>query len=155
MARYVTRMRTDRPAPTVFDDMADLRNFERWDPGVRRARQVRGDGPGPSSEFDVTVAGVGPAPDQTLRYRTVAHRPPDGERAGELVVVASSTLLTSEDRITVEADGSGCIVTYDADLRLAGPLRLLDPLLVVAFGRIGDRAAEGLRDWLAAAPVDR
>jgi hypothetical protein len=36
-------------------------------------------------------------------------------------------------------------VRYDADLRLKGPLRLADPLLRVAFSRIGDRARDGLR----------
>ena len=40
-------------------------------------------------------------------------------------------------------------MTYDADLRLKGPLgRLMDPLLGLAFRRIGDRAAVGLGNAL-------
>lgn len=141
MARYVARTRTDRAADEVFAYLADLRNFAEWDPGVRRVEQVRGDGAGADAVFDVTVAGVGPLPDQTLRYRTVAYAPPR-----EILVLAESTVLTSEDRITVAPEGDGAVVTYDADLRLNGPLRLGDPLLRLVFGRIGDRAAAGLRE---------
>jgi hypothetical protein len=41
-------------------------------------------------------------------------------------------------------------VTYQAELTLKGPLRALDPLLGLAFKRVGDRAATGLRGALAA-----
>jgi hypothetical protein len=41
--------------------------------------------------------------------------------------------------------GRGTRVTYDADLSLKGPLRLADPLLALAFRRVGDRARDGLR----------
>lgn len=138
MARYTTRVRTQRPSDEVFAYMADLRNFAEWDPGVRRVSQVDGDGAGPDAVFDVTVGGVGR--DLTLWYRTVEYAPPR-----DLLVVATGKLLVSEDRITVEIDDAGTVVTYDADLRLNGPLRLADPLLRLVFGRIGDRAAAGLR----------
>ena len=42
----------------------------------------------------------------------------------------------------------GTRVTYDADLALKGPLRIADPLLGLAFDRVGDRALEGLRERL-------
>ncbi|MBK9178283.1 MAG: SRPBCC family protein [Acidimicrobiales bacterium] len=146
MARYITKVRTGRPADDVFAYLADLRNFAEWDPGIRRVAQVEGDGAGPGAVFDVTVAGVGR--DLTLRYRTVEYAPP-----GNLLVLAASTLFTSEDRITVETDGAGTVVTYDADLRLNGVLRLADPGLRLVFGRIGDRAAAGLREALDGKPV--
>jgi carbon monoxide dehydrogenase subunit G len=144
MARYVTTVRTSWNADEAFSYMADLRNFARWDPGVRRVTQIQGDGPGPDAEFDVAVAAV--PRELVLRYRTVEFAAPH-----TVLVVARSALLTSEDRITVvsEPDG-GSSVTYDADLRLGGPLRLADPGLRLVFGRIGDRAAAGLRRALAA-----
>jgi carbon monoxide dehydrogenase subunit G len=146
MARYVTKVRTTRPADEVFAYLADLRNFADWDPGVRRVAQVEGDGAGPDTVFDVTVAGVGR--DLTLRYVTLEYDAPR-----EVLVRAESTLFTSVDRITVEtvetvdADGAdgGTIVTYDADLRLNGLFRVGDLGLRLVFGRIGDRAAAGLR----------
>ena len=53
--------------------------------------------------------------------------------------------MCSTDEIRVVPVGAGTSVTYDADLRLKGPLgRLMDPLLGLAFRRIGDRAAVGL-----------
>jgi len=142
MARYITKVRTERPASEAFAYMADLRNFAQWDPGVRRVTQVAGDGAGPAAVFDVTVAG--PGRDLTLQYRTFEYAPPR-----ELLVVAKSRMFTSEDRVTVVTDDAGTVVTYDAELRLNGPLRLADPLLRLVFGRIGDRAAAGLRRVLA------
>ena len=54
---------------------------------------------------------------------------------------------------SVEASGDGSLVTYDADLQLRGVLRIGDPLLALGFGRIGDRAAAGLRDALEGTAV--
>ena len=149
MARYVTTVRTSWAPEVAFGCMADLRNFAEWDPGVRRVEQVDGDGPGEDSTFDVTVAGIGR--DLVLRYRTVEFTP-----ATEVLVVARTSWLTSEDRITVvpEEDG-GSSVTYDADLRLSGVLRPADLGLRLVFGRIGDRAAGGLRRVLGATAPSR
>jgi carbon monoxide dehydrogenase subunit G len=58
-------------------------------------------------------------------------------------------LLKSTDRITVTAEGEAARVSYDADVRLQGPLRLLDPLLNRGF-RAADRAAAGLARALSA-----
>ena len=143
MARYVTTVRSAKTPKAAFAYMADLRNFAEWDPGVKAVRQVEGSGGGPDSVFDVTVAG--PVLDLTLRYVTEEHDAPRN-----LLVVASSTVFTSIDRITVEQDGTGSVVTYDADLRLNGVLRVGDLGLRLVFGVIGDRAAAGLRRALGA-----
>ena len=60
------------------------------------------------------------------------------------MALAKSRFLTSLDTITIESDGEGSIVTYDAKLTLNGPLALADPILGLSFGRIGDRATAGL-----------
>lgn len=138
MARYVTKVRTAWTPQKAFAYMADLRNFTKWDPGVKAVEQVKGSGGGLDAVFDVTVAG--PVLDLTLRYVTEEHDAPRN-----LLVVARSFIFTSIDRITVEPDGTGSIVTYDADLRLNGPLRIGDLGLRLVFDRIGDRAAAGLR----------
>ena len=115
MARYVTKVLTSRAPDEVFAYMADLRNFAEWDPGVRQVAQVEGEGGGPGAVFDVTVR---TKREQTLRYRTAVFDPPH-----ELLVVAKTKALTSEDRVTVGSDGRGSIVIYDAALRFNGPLR--------------------------------
>ena len=56
-----------------------------------------------------------------------------------------------QDQITVRPEGAGASVTYDADLQLRGALRVLDPLLGLAFKRLGDRARDGLRRELGEA----
>ena len=147
MARYLTRVATPLAADAAFAYLADLTNFVEWDPGVRRSVQVAGDGSGPGAAYDLTVAA---APrDLTLRYEVTEYDPPR-----TCLVVARSTMFTSTDRITVEPDGDGSIVTYDAELALNGPLGLFDPVLRLAFGRIGDRAAVGLRRALDGTTVD-
>jgi carbon monoxide dehydrogenase subunit G len=143
MARYVTTVRSAKTPREAFAYMADLRNFAEWDPGVKAVRQVEGSGGGPDAVFDVTV--VAPGPDLTLRYVTEEHDAPHN-----LLVVARSSVFTSIDRITVEPDGTGSLVTYDADLRLNGVLRIGDLGLRLVFGQIGDRAAAGLRRVLGA-----
>ena len=60
-----------------------------------------------------------------------------------------SRLLRSTDRIAVTAAGDGATVSYDAEVRLRGPLRLLDPVLDRGFRTVGDRAAAGLARALA------
>ena len=137
MARYVTIVRTPWSPEKAFAYMADLRNFANWDPGVRRVVQREGSGGGPGAAFDVTVRSK--PKDLLLTYRTVEHEPPR-----TVLAVAKSGVYASEDRIAVVADGSGSIVTYDATLRLNGPLGVFDPVLRLVFRRIGDRAAAGL-----------
>ena len=146
MARYVVHVRSPRAPTEAFAYMADLSNFADWDPGVTKVSQVDGDGGGADAAFDVTVKAARP---MTLRYRTTAYEPPT-----KVVARASNWLLTSLDTITVRAQGSGSVVTYDAEITLNGPLRLADPLLGRAFDKIGDRAAAGLVQALAGERIE-
>ena len=143
MARYIVRVRTPMPPDEAFDYMADLTNFAEWDPGVDRVEQVEGDGAGLGAAFDVAVKVPGRT--MTLRYDTVAF----DDASTTMTAVAQNALMTSEDTITIEADGNGSIVTYDAELKLKGLLGLSDPLLRLTFNQIGDRAAAGLVETLA------
>jgi carbon monoxide dehydrogenase subunit G len=137
MARYVVHVRSPKPPAESFAYMADLSNFAEWDPGVVKVEQAEGRGAGPDAVFDVAVKSLrGPL---TLRYYTTVYDPPSS-----IVARAQSRLLTSLDTITVRADGTGSVVTYDADLKLNGLLGWADPLLSLSFNRIGDRAAAGL-----------
>ncbi len=141
MARYTTTIRTDRTPADAFAFMADLRNFEDWDPGVQKATQVVGDGGGPDAEFDVVVDAPGRG--LTLRYVTTEYDEPN-----RVVVRAESKMFTSLDRIDVVADGAGSRVTYDAELTLNGPLGMLNVVLKPIFDRIGGRADKGLQEAL-------
>jgi carbon monoxide dehydrogenase subunit G len=143
MARYVVHVRTPMTPAEAFAYMADLDNFAEWDPGVDRVEQIEGDGAGPDAAFDVVVKL--PVGTMTLRYDTIAF----DDSSTTMTAFAQNAWLTSEDTITVVADGDGSIVTYDAELKLKGLLRLSDPLLGLTFNQIGDRAAAGLIKTLA------
>ena len=139
MARYRMRIRTGWPLDEAFSYLADLTNFAEWDPGIESSVQVAGDGPGVGAEYDIDASG------SVLRYVVDVYNPPHRLRAR-----TRNRWVTSIDAISVEAtdDGVGSVVTYDADLRLNGILRIGDPILGVFFRRIGDRAADGLEQKL-------
>lgn len=137
MARYVTTIESPMKPSEAFELMADVRNFERWDPGVSRSVLVDGEAGEMGSAYDVSLTGM------TLRYVTIEHQPPH-----RLVVEAKNLLLRSYDVVTVVPTDDGSSVTYDAMVELQGPLGLFDALLGLAFDRIGDRAAAGLAEAL-------
>jgi hypothetical protein len=146
MARYQMSLTTAWSPDDVFAYLGDLRNFARWDPGVRSATLVSGGEPGPGAAYDVEVRI--PFGAMTLRYETVVWEPPY-----RLVVAATTPRLSSRDEITVSAGNGGANVLYDAVLTLRGALAVGDPLLALAFRRIGDRAGNGLRHALECEPT--
>ncbi|NNE74086.1 MAG: hypothetical protein HKN26_10510 [Acidimicrobiales bacterium] len=137
MATYSTTATTSWSAEKTFDYLADLRNFAEWDPGVSRVEMVSGEPGGADAVYDVTASGT------TLRYRVVEHEAPN-----RLLVQAKNRFFESTDEIIIEPSGKETRATYRAELELNGPLGLFDPLLGLAFNRIGDRAAAGLEDAL-------
>jgi len=142
MPRYATTVSTALSPADAFAFMADVRRFAEWDPGVSTSVRVVGDG-AVGSAYDLTVA-----PGKTvMRYEVTACEAPRLLR-----MVAKTRFLTSVDEIRVEPSGSGALVTYDAVLTLNGVLGVMDPLLGIAFKRIGDRAAAGLTRALTRTP---
>ena len=69
MAEFTEQVASPWPAEQTFDFMADVRNFQQWDPGVKHAVQVEGTVPALGAAYDVTVGGIGG--DMVLRYRIV------------------------------------------------------------------------------------
>jgi carbon monoxide dehydrogenase subunit G len=146
MARYTATLETPRERRDVAAYLSDFSTTQEWDPGVVEAERLD-DGPvGIGSRFRVVARFLGRRAE--LTYEIVRHDPDElvtlrGENA---TVVSLDTMRFSDT-----PDG-GTRVSYEADLSLKGPLRMLDPLLRLAFNRVGDRAAVGLRDELASGP---
>lgn len=142
MARYATTVSTPLSPAEAFAFMADVRRFTEWDPGVSSSVRVAGDG-STGSAYELTVA-----PGKTvMRYEVTACEAPRLLR-----LVAKTRFLTSVDEIRIEPITAGALVTYEAVLTLNGVLGVMDALLGVAFKRIGDRAAAGLKRALNRAP---
>lgn len=142
MPRYVATVDSPWPAQAAFTYMADMTRFTDWDPGVTKAEQVEGEGPGPGAAFDVTVPGG--VKEITLRYVSEEY-----EEGREVLLVGRGGGFVSIDRVTVTPREGGSTVVYDAELTLNGPLKVFDVALRPVFGRIGARAEEGLRRVLS------
>ena len=116
---------------------------EEWDPGVIEAERV-GEAPvREGTEFRLVADFLGRK--TPLTYRIIEHAPPNA-----VTFRGESSTVVSLVRITFEPSAGGTLITYDADLALKEALKLADPLLGLAFNRVGDRALAGLRKTLGA-----
>lgn len=143
MARYTATLETDRPVDDVFAYLADFSTTEEWDPGVVRARRNGGGEVAVGTTFDLVASFLGRENEITYEVTEL-----DAPRA--VTVRGENATVVSLDRITTEPHEGGTRITYDADLSMKGPLKLFDPVLKLAFDRVGDRALAGLRETLAA-----
>ena len=148
MARYHATIDTRQTPQEVFAYLSDFSTSQEWDPGVIEAERL-GDAPlREGTEFRLVAEFMGRR--TPLTYRIVEYEPP---RA--VTFLGENATVTSRDRIVFEPTGDGTRITYDAHLQLRGALRIIDPLLQLAFRRTGDRALEGLRGVLGdPAPQD-
>jgi carbon monoxide dehydrogenase subunit G len=143
MASYVGTVSSTRPPDEVFAYLADFRSVSEWDPSVRSAVHVNGDDPiKVGAIFRVTVKTA--LSEIVLDYKTI-----ELQRTDRIVLRAENNTMVSLDTITIRDDGhGGAAVTYDAKINLKGVLKLADPLLQLAFKRLGDKARDGLRGKL-------
>ncbi len=137
MARYKTVINSPMSKENALAFMADMRNFEDWDPGIESSTQVVGTEPGVGAEYDVKMSAM------SLRYRTT-----ELDTAGRTTFEADEKFLRSVDTIEVTESGTGCSVRYEAVVELEGPLRLLDPVFNLVFQRIGNKASKGMAEAL-------
>ena len=143
MARYAATVSSTQPLDEAFAYLADFRSVAEWDPSVKSAVLVTGDDPiAVGALFRVTVKTT--LSEVVLDYTTI-----ELERPDRIVLRGENDSMVSVDTIVLRTDGhGGAEVTYDAQLDLKGLLRLADPLLGLAFKRLGDNARDGLRDKL-------
>lgn len=143
MAHYNASVDTSRPPAEMFAYLSDFSSTQEWDPGVIEAERL-GDAPvREGTEFRLLASFLHRK--IPLTYRIVEYNPPSA-----VTFRGESSTVVSLDRITFEPCNGGTRITYDADLALKGPLKLADPLLQVAFKRVGDRALAGLRKTVGA-----
>lgn len=141
MAHYRASIDTKRPRAEVFAYLSDFSTTREWDPGVVDAERLNGQTVGEGSEFRLVARFLGRK--NELTYRIVEYDPPVA-----VTLLGANATVVSRDRITFEITAQGTRITYDADLALKGLLRIADPVLGLAFSRVGDRAVAGLRRTL-------
>ncbi|TDD61608.1 polyketide cyclase [Kribbella antibiotica] len=130
-----------RPVETVFGYLADFEKTNEWDPGTVRTTRLDGGGGvgttyrnisrfnGRETELVYTVVELS-APER-LRFRGV------------------NKTVTASDTITLRAVGPGeTELTYLAEFEFRGVARLAVPFLGRQFAKLGDEAAQRLREVL-------
>ena len=118
--------------------MAEFANVRAWDPTVAEAHPLQEGEPALGSRFFVRVHWLGR--DLPLTYEIARVRAAAAARAAGR---ERDQCLRGHGR--GRAARRGLPLTYDARVNLKGAARLLDPLLGLAFRRLGDNAAAGLR----------
>ena len=132
---------TAAPA-AVFAYLSDFTTTTEWDPGTVTTERVSGDG-GVGTEY-VNVSEFNGKRSE-LRYEVVELVP---ER--RFALHGEGKGATADDVMEFEpTEGGGTRVTYTADIRLKGVLRLAEPFLGGAFKKLGDEAEAGMREALA------
>jgi len=144
MARYTTTIPVPTDPEATFAYLARFSTTEEWDPGIVEATDLDGGAPRVGSRYRVVALAAG-------RRSELVYEIVDLGAPHRVVLHADNGRFASHDVITCEArpDG-GTLVHYDAELTLGGIARLVDPLLGLAFRRIGDKAAAGLGTTLEA-----
>ena len=128
-------------AEEAFDYLADFSNADDWDPNTTSSERV-GDAPlGAGTKYSVVTEFGGR--EMTLTYETVKF-----DRPNKVVLESSASMAKIRDTMTFEPQGTGCLVTYDANIEMKGIAKLLDPIFALAFKRVGDRAIESLKEKL-------
>jgi hypothetical protein len=145
MARYHAIVESHSRAAETLSYLATFSNAAEWDPGVLSGKQLDAGPVRPGSRFRLVVPFL--AARMPLTYEVLSLVP---DR--EVVLHAANAVLQSTDRIAVTDTAGGSAVSYDAEVRLRGPLRLLDPLLRPGFRAVAQRAAAGLAGALSRRP---
>jgi carbon monoxide dehydrogenase subunit G len=143
MTRLREQLEVDRPIEDVSAFVGDFANTEGWDPGVEEAEKVT-DGP-----IDVgtryRVVAVFNGRRLPIEYRVTEWDPPR-----RVVLEGVGQTFRGIDEIGFEPTASGGTrITYEADLRLRGPLRSLEPFLRKRFEQTGSEGMHGMRRALA------
>jgi carbon monoxide dehydrogenase subunit G len=146
MARYTTTVRTSWKPEEAFEYLAEFSHAAEWDPGIESGRNLSPDPLTVGARFEIQVSMMGRTTEMV--YETI-----ELDQPRKVVLRSETGALVSVDTLSFDpAPGGGTAVTYDADLTMKGPLRLLDPLLGLGFNRIADKARDGLAERLSGKP---
>jgi len=143
MTRLHETIETKLPVEQTFAFVADFANNQVWDPNTDTSVRID-DGPlgvGARYRLEVKLGGrLAP-----MEYRVTAWEP--GRR---VVLAGEGSNVRAVDDISFEPTATGTRVSYDADIRLTGWMRLVEPFAGGAFAKIGKGAADGMHAALEA-----
>ncbi len=144
MARYTTTISVPTSVEDTFAYLSRFSTTQEWDPGVVEATDLGEGEPRVGSRYRVVAVAGG-------RRSELVYEITELDAPHRVVLLADNGRFRSHDTIECEpAPDGGTLVQYDAELTMGGLARFADPLLGLAFRRIGDRAAAGLAATLQA-----
>jgi carbon monoxide dehydrogenase subunit G len=148
MAHYSGTVSSAHAPEQVWRYLADLRSIAEWDPSVDRIRLAAGEPGTVGAQYELEVSFLGRR--VALPYVTA-----ESEAPNRVVFTAETKSVAIRDEARIEPIADGSAVTWSADLRLKGARRILDPLVGLAFGRLGRRAARGLEQQLGRSTLEQ
>lgn len=138
MPKLIRTVTTDAPIDRVFAYLADFSNSQEWDPGVTSSVARDDSGPRLGQVYDLVVT----FGDRELEmvYEITAFKE---NRLVTLVGDGSTTHAVDTMEFSEVPDG-GTAMTYTADIKLKGFLRLAEPFLGGKFKELIDKAEAGM-----------
>jgi len=143
MTAFKETIEVPRPVDEAFAYVADFTTAAEWDPGIKSSRRLDSGPVRVGSEFDIVAV----FRDKETPFRYVVRELEADER---IVIHGEGEKATSDDTITFESVPEGTRITYEAELKLKGLLRLAEPFLARTFAESGRKALAGLEEKLRA-----
>jgi carbon monoxide dehydrogenase subunit G len=138
MAVLRERIETRLDIDEAFEFLADFANAAYWDPGVATCERLD---EGPVRVGARYLLGV------RMNGRTVPmiYTITRLDRPNRVVLTGEGSGVSAVDDISFESAPTGTAISYTADIRLRGVLRLLAPFAGGAFRRVAARARAGMQ----------
>ena len=141
MAHVTGSIVIDRPVEEVFDAVADQTNEPHYNPSMTASRRVTAGPTDVGTHFLATILSRGKPMEVDIEVTRYV-RP---RVLGTCSVMAGSRAV---GELRLEPVASGTRLTWDWEVTVQGPARLLGPLVAIV-GRRQERAIwTGLKDWL-------
>lgn len=143
MTRIAGEVTILAPVEEIFDLVADERNEPRYNPRITAVRKLSPEPVGPGARFVAEPAGMGSRGAMTLTIQ-------EYDRPHRLHNVITSSYMQVDGTLTFEEVEGGTRLTWDWQMGLAGPMRLLSPVLALVGPSWERRNWVGLKDYVEA-----
>jgi uncharacterized protein YndB with AHSA1/START domain len=129
------------PVSEVFDMVADERNEPRYNPRIVRAEKVTEGPVGRGARFVAEPKGMGARGEMTLEVL-------EYERPHRLHNVVLSSYMQVDGTLTFQEVDGGTRLSWDWNMGLVGPMRVLSPVLAIIGPSWERRNWVGLKEYM-------
>lgn len=134
------------PPAVVIDYLKDFGHAEEWDPGTQSCTRLDEGTVQVGSRWHNESKIMGVSTELTYELTELT-----GNR---IVLVGRNETATSTDTITVEPEGGGSMVTYEARIEMHGVAKLAGPVVKLVFEKIGTDTEEDMTTVLNGLATD-